>query len=236
LAHKLTSRKLRKSKISWPTPRGQSLVELALVLTGLIVILVGIVEYGFLLNRYLNLVDATRETARLGAVIDPFVYDDDGVQVLDAFGKPQLDANFFVRPYIGCEPADEDCPFGDNPPGLADFVEDFMEPVRLDEDRDDVVISFFSVDEDGDLVRFPEGDATGWSYFDNEESKFSNTQIRDRINQSPGAPPSGILLIEIFYTYDQQLNLPLFNLGEGGIPVYSYAIMPLSAAEPTPEP
>jgi hypothetical protein len=45
------------------------------------------------------------------------------------------------------------------------------------------------------------------------------------------APPSGVLLIELFYNYDQQLNLPLFNI-VNPIPVYAYAIMPLSAAEP----
>jgi hypothetical protein len=91
------------------------------------------------------------------------------------------------------------------------------------------------VDDSVTVVRFPESMSTGWSYFDNAESKFTDGEIESRIAAAGGPPPSGVLLIEVFYNYDQQLNLPLFNV-VNPIPVYSYAIMPLSAAEPTPVP
>ncbi len=197
-------------------PRGQSLVELALVLSVLLFIMLGIVEYGFMLNRYLNLLDAAREAARYGATVNPF----------DPAGN--LDMNFFVRPDTLNPPS-----FPANPPGLSDFTEDFMNPVVLDPTRgDDIVISFFSVS--GNLVtRFP--DADGFSRYGNHVSAFSDAQISARMEGA--APPSGVLLIEIFYNYPQVLHLPIFTTFiPDPIPVYTYAIMPLSAAEPTETP
>ena len=52
--------------------RGQSLVELALVLALLLFMVIAIIEYGFMLNNYLNILDAGREAARAGSLIDPF--------------------------------------------------------------------------------------------------------------------------------------------------------------------
>ncbi len=88
------TRNLRHSKHNRLEPRGQSLIELAIVITVLMFMLVGITEYGFLLNNYLNLVDATREATRFGANIDPFYYEEDGTQ--------HEDMNFYVRPDLRC--------------------------------------------------------------------------------------------------------------------------------------
>jgi hypothetical protein len=196
--------------------RGQSLVELALVMLLLPIILLGIVEYGLMLNRYLNLLDAAREAARFGANVNPF----------DASGN--LDMNFFVRPDTTNPPS-----FPANPPGLSDYTEDFMSPVVLDPARgDDIVISFFSVS-GSSVLRFP--DADGFSRYGNHGSNFTDAQISDRVEA--GAPPTGILLIEVFYNYPQLLKAPFFTqFIPDPIPVYTYAIMPLSAAEPTAAP
>jgi Flp pilus assembly protein TadG len=51
---------------------GQSLVEFALVLTPLLVILLGIIQFGFIFNSYVTLTNAAREAAREGTV---YVYD-----------------------------------------------------------------------------------------------------------------------------------------------------------------
>lgn len=221
------SRKLQNTKHN--RTRGQSLVELAIVLTVLMFMLVGIVEYGFLLNNYLNLVDATREATRFGANIDPFYYDADGIQYEDM--------NFYARPDLGMPPNNDPEDPDYNPAGLSDYVEDFLDPLILDQAAgDDIVISFFSVNGDGDIVRFPTASPGGFSYFGNASSRFSDAEITDRIAAS-GAPPTGVLLIEIFYNYPQTLNLPLFsNIIPNPIPVHAFAIMPLSAAEPTPVP
>lgn len=63
----VTFRKNRRSN------RGQSLVELAIVLALLMFMVIAIVEYGFLLNEYLNLQDAGRESARQASLGDPFL-------------------------------------------------------------------------------------------------------------------------------------------------------------------
>jgi Flp pilus assembly protein TadG len=52
--------------------RGQSLVEFALVLTPLMLILLGIIQFGFIFNTYVTLTNATREAAREGSI---YVYD-----------------------------------------------------------------------------------------------------------------------------------------------------------------
>jgi hypothetical protein len=65
--------------------RGQSYVELALVVPLLMTMIAGIAEYGVLLNDYLNLVDSSREAVRFSSSFDP--YDEDG----------NVDTDFFVQ-------------------------------------------------------------------------------------------------------------------------------------------
>lgn len=52
--------------------RGQSFLELALVLPVLLIILLGMVEVTFFIGRYLDMLDLTREAARFASVRDPF--------------------------------------------------------------------------------------------------------------------------------------------------------------------
>ena len=51
---------------------GQSLVEFALVLTPLFLILLGIIQFGFIFNAYITITNATREGAREASI---YVYD-----------------------------------------------------------------------------------------------------------------------------------------------------------------
>ena len=51
---------------------GQSLVEFALVLMPLFVIVLAIVQFGFIFNAYVTITNATREGARNGTV---YIYD-----------------------------------------------------------------------------------------------------------------------------------------------------------------
>jgi hypothetical protein len=207
-----------------PNARGQSLVELALVLTVLLFMVVAIIEYGFMLNQYLVVMDATRNAARQGSLANPF---------LEAPNQDQLDPNFYIRP-------DRTQPVSlTNPPGIADLVEEGLLPMELDcASGDDIVISFYSVT-GNDAVLFPY--AGGWSWSDghcpdiNHVSQFSAANIGALLNSS--APATGVLLVEVYYNYHQILHLPIFsNVIPDPIPLYTYAIMPLSAAEPTPTP
>ncbi|MEA2520036.1 MAG: hypothetical protein QOF49_2116 [Chloroflexota bacterium] len=52
--------------------RGQSLVEFSLILMPLFLILLGIIQFGFIFNTYITMTNAARDAARLGTV---YVYD-----------------------------------------------------------------------------------------------------------------------------------------------------------------
>jgi Flp pilus assembly protein TadG len=52
--------------------RGQGLVEFALILTPLMLLLMGIIQFGFIFNTYITVTNATREAARAGTI---YVYD-----------------------------------------------------------------------------------------------------------------------------------------------------------------
>ena len=186
--------------------KGQSFVELSLVIIFLMIFVAGIVEFGFALNNYLNLVDASREAVRYSSNFDPFILNPDGTK--------SLDANFFDQTF--------------------QLTEQVLDPIVLDSSKgDDIVVSFFSVAE-GYFKRYPEG-SQGRSRYLNQVSKFSNADIQNRLDNS--APPTGVLLVEIFYHYNQVLKLPIFTaFVPDPMQLYAYAIMPLSAAEPLPTP
>jgi hypothetical protein len=59
---------------SAPTPRGQAVVEFAVVLVPVLLILVGIIQFGFLFGANVTLTNAAREGARAGTI---YVYDRD---------------------------------------------------------------------------------------------------------------------------------------------------------------
>ena len=47
---------------------GQSLVEFALVLPPMLLIILGIIQFGFIFNTYVTMTNATREAARIGTI------------------------------------------------------------------------------------------------------------------------------------------------------------------------
>jgi Flp pilus assembly protein TadG len=187
--------------------RGQSFIELALTFTVLMLILGGVVEYGFVLNYYLDLLDGARESARFSSNGVPF-YVDPATGVID---YSTLNLTFFTS--------------------TADLAIDVISPITLDPTTDDIVISVFSK-ASGVVTRYP---ATGWQLYVNHTSQFSNAQVEGRL--SAVAPDTGLLLVEIFYDYHLVLQIPFMTqfLGDP-ITVSSYAFMPLTAAEPTPTP
>jgi Flp pilus assembly protein TadG len=64
--------RLPTSRETVPAERGQSLVEFALVMMPLFIILLGIIQFGFIFNSYVTITNASREGARVGTV---YVYD-----------------------------------------------------------------------------------------------------------------------------------------------------------------
>ncbi|MCX6082869.1 MAG: pilus assembly protein [Chloroflexi bacterium] len=212
--------------------KGQSLVELTLVLVILLSLLTGMVEFGNLLNQYITVVDAAREGARFASNDDPFIREYDPVNCPGAPITFCLRGLFFTN-------IDQIVEGNFLSDGTRDPTsKGALSPIRLrPEAGDDVVVSFFSI-HDGNPLRFPSSE-NGWSYyqsigFTGQPSSFPTSELQSRIVDST-TPDTGMVVVEIYYKYDQILKF----WGIFGIPdpinVHAYAIMPLTAAEPTPE-
>jgi hypothetical protein len=232
---------------------GQSFVELLLVTIIMALILGGVVEFGFLLNYYMHVLDGAREAARFASSLPAFETSATGGVAVDGSGNVINNTPFYYR--------------------AADKAGTTMVPVELDPvNGDDIVVSVFSVS-GASITRFPE--SNGWSlcghyaafvhYFTVDlgaevpehlgaagwssgctahTSGFSSEDILDRMDEV--APPTGVLLVEIYYGFPQILKMPLlsgmeffgtqFSIIPDPIPLYVYTVMPLSSAEPTPTP
>jgi len=198
---------------------GQSLVEFTVLLPVLLMMLSGLIEFGFMLNYYLDLIDGAREAARFAAGDDP---------LRDAAGN-------------WSEP---NWPFYSRVQTIAIQSLDLSSDGRivLDCTTDDIIISAFGVD--NGLVgpppnpqgrRFPSGWPDGFKLCANGlTSAFTNAQIEARLM---GAPDSGLVLIEIFYSYHMVLGLPWITaFVPDPIRLHAYSIMPNVNLEPTPTP
>lgn len=194
--------------------KAQSMIELALVLTVLLLLLTGMIEFGVLLNQYINIQDAARTAAREASVADPianlprFLSNDEkapGVPVVVREALKPLTLN------TTCDKI--------NPPGPGNPC-------------DDIVISVYSVAKGQAPKQLFEPHEV---YESKRGSKFDVTKIGARLDA--GAPNTGLVVIEIYYSYPQILKLPyLKGVVPDPIPIHVFAIMPLSAAEPTATP
>ena len=200
-----------KSKSGRSASKGQSFVELSLVVLLLALLVAGIAEYGFLLNHYLNVIDGAREGARYGSNFDPFPPCGSTSATVDADG---VCSDFYENTALE--------------------TEHVIYPVSLDPaNKDDILISFFVCNSDcSDLDRYPSA-VNGWSWSEHIKSagRYQNSkQDKSSILQRmiTGAPNMHVLLVEVFYNYPQTLKMPLFEqVIPDPIPVYTYAIMPI---------
>ncbi len=223
---------------------GQGLVETALLFPVLLVVLSGLMEFGFLLNEYLALQDAARNAARFAAD-GMYNFRDNNHSCAPGTGT----RDFFRQ--TSCLVYQE---LAQERPEIAlDFTTG----------QDDIIISAFSIAEDYCLspptyppnpcippnpgvscvtARHPAsaGEA-GWSAaldatgVRNQSSHISTDQVNARLDSS--APSTGLVIVELYYTYDQKLKLPWITAFlDDPLLIHSYALMPLVSAEPTPTP
>ena len=205
-------KKLFSKKEKTRKQKGQSLVEVALVFPLLLMMLSGLIEFGFMLNFYLSLTDSSRETARFFSNFDPF--DDNGHDDINGFYEPA--AVFLLE---NLQPINSS---------------DTSRKILLDPGADDVIISVISVSS-GNVSRYPHINGGEYRKYGNEVSRFSNADIKARLVDS--APDTGILLVEVLYNYHQVMALPwLSPFLPDPVMLHGYTMMPLSAAEPTPTP
>jgi hypothetical protein len=193
--------------------RGQSLVEFTLLLPVLLIMISGLIEFGFMLNYYLDVIDAAREATRWAAGDDP-VHDD----LSGAWTDPNT--LFYDR--------------------VHDVALDSINSgsggqISLDSASDDVVISAFSVSGGTITARFPGGalTGTGLPLYNRHISAFTTAEVQALI--VPAAPNTGIVMVEIFYDYHMILGLPWITaFVPDPITLYAYTMMPNTNVEPTP--
>ena len=191
--------------------RGQSLVEFAIAFPIIILLFSGVVEFGFALNYYLSLLDATRYAARWGSANgDPFL---SGYNT--ATNVP------FYQAVTGLVVANLD-PTVTNPGYQG-------RRLPLDPALDDVIITVYG-SSGGSAAEFPvEGPYR--LYNNGGDPLFNEERIESRLVS--GSPNEGILVVEVLYNYHQVLGLPwLAPFVPDPLVLRAYTIMPLSPAEP----
>ena len=194
--------------------RGQSLVEFSLMLPILLIMLSGLVEFGFLLNSYLDVIDAAREAARFAANEDPTVDS-----------PTDLPPNFWHTAWT-------------NSRGFlftaSDGRIDWTPTDAFDctDVKGDIVVSAFGFFSNTVQTRYPIDDSDGASNCENYPTKWEDEDINDKMSDS-SIGNSGAVLVEIYYEYEWLLGLPWITaFMPDGIVLHAYTIMPNTYAEP----
>lgn len=204
-------------------PKAQSMVEFAIALPVLILLLTGMVEFGFMLNTYLSIQDAARSTARRYSTINPF--NADGSDNPAFYQDAALYAVELLAP--------------SSDPQARQIV--------LETDRDNILISLIGVevDESTDpdsittITRF--SGAQFYKLFSDTSpaTTYPDSNITAFMTTG-GAEPAdaGLLIIEIYYGYEGTLNLPwtrpIFS-PENPSMLYVSVVMPTIYAKPFDE-
>jgi hypothetical protein len=207
--------------------RAQSLVEVAIAFPILIMLFGGVVEFGFILNTYLSLVDATRDSARYWSNDDPFC-NEINASCPVADGVSDDDAGFYYETAYDVQKILD--------PLLLDSTYQGRR-IILDENTDDVIVSVYGIKDDTvDTVTLWRGNPyhlfptpahpTGNYPSLFTEASILNTHIVD-------APNAGLLLVEVHYNYHHVLNLPWMTaILPNPLHLQAYTIMPIRAGEP----
>jgi hypothetical protein len=239
----------RKKK---PT-RGQSFVELALILPILLLMLLGLVEVSFFIGRYLDVLDLSREAARFASVRDPFSTGDLNCSTTN-------DLNFFYDTSCMMSPPADLSASCTN----AQYCNGFNPYLTLDLSKDDVVITAFTISGNNISDQYPHPNGywalSNVDFAGNADLNLTNGTLPDNfkkdcegnvIRSDPhytasrvqslllsAAPANkGYVAVEVYYCYEQVLGIPIItDFIPNPLQIRAYTIMPLPAAQPTPTP
>ena len=204
---------------------GQSFVELMLVTLILALMLTGVVEFGFLLNSYLKLVDGAREGARF--MNSQVAFDSTGATNQEFYLKTVIETMRVLSPVVLDGNRGDDI--------IVSVFGVAGSSIRRRPDGDPNGWSLCDHYNDPYLQIHNDLDTANWNSCTRHISHFTAADVLGRMDAN--ALPSGVLLVEIYYNYPQILKLPVFEqVIPDPIPVYTYTMMPLSSAEPTATP
>jgi hypothetical protein len=172
-----------------------------------------VVEFGFILNTYLSLLDATRDSARKWSGDDPFLSDgvtDDITFYQETAKEVQriLDPLMDDSSYVGRR-------------------------IILDPTLDDVIVTVYGSNSSGTVLW---RDLGPYHLFANGKYQSIFTVASIQATRVTGAPRAGSLLVEIHYNYHHILRLPWLTAWlPNPLHLQAYTIMPIRAGEPLTE-
>lgn len=219
LSKKMGDRKPKKTK-------AQSMVEFALILPLLLIMFTGIVEFGFMLNTYLSLLDSTRFAARKFSNSNP-------MKIVS--GTKVYDENFSTN--VAQAVIDNLAPSGD--PKARQLI--------VDPTRDDILISVIGVQVidkttnpyQTSITRYTTdpGPVDFYSLYKNGgDTKYDNATITNFMDENGSQPVNaGLLIVEVHYSYEGVLKLfwvKAFASEDNPLMLYSSTIMPLVSIRP----
>ncbi len=203
---------------------GQSFVEFAILLPLLLMMLSGLIEFGFMLNTYLDLIDSAREVARYLANDDP-VHDVNGSFQGNSSVSPEPN-NFYSA-----------CAWN-----LMYLSLDRSGNINLDPTTDNMIVSVFVVHNNAVTARYPtDFGENGWSQYPSSShntSAFTSADITTKLSSLTNVPPdTGLVMVEVFYEYHMIMGLPWIRVFvPDPVTLHAYSIMPNVNAAPTPTP
>jgi hypothetical protein len=242
---------LRNRKLS----RGQSFVELALVVPILLLILLGVVEVAIFMGRYLDVLDLTREAARFASGRVPYLNNGADPRPATADYDCSTPDNFDFYYDTACifsPPSTADCEAASDP-----FCNGFNSFITFNPATDDVVISVFTIESQVIQQRWPSPNGS-WalSNYDTDTTNndnykrdcdgntirtdpyYTNTFVQNFLDDSSSTTPKkGYVAVEFYYCYEQVLGIPILtDIVPNPIQIHAYTFMPLPAAQPTRAP
>jgi hypothetical protein len=211
--------------------KGQSFVELALVVLILALMLAGVVEFGYLLNSYLKVQDGAREGARY--MNSSIAFDNTtGDSYQDFYIKTAIETMRVMSPVVLNGNRGDDIVisvFSVSGLSIRRWPDGYVDGWSLCANYSDPLL------QDPPLNLHPDLDTADWIPCTPRLSHFTTSQVLALMDSD--APASGVLLVEVYYNYPQILKLPVFEqVVPDPILVYTYSVMPLSSAEPTAVP
>lgn len=205
--------------------RAQSMVEFAVMLPILLILFSGMLEFGFVLNAYLSLIDATRQAARIYSTVNPFelvTQPDGSILKVD-------DTDYYL-------PVAEE---------VINTLNSNSYQIAVDEDLDDILISVVGVDTTTtpgtiNVIRhpYPTIPDSYYTRFNNGNvSRYTDASIADLMTKDGStALNAGVLIVEIYYSYEGTLKLPwvqMFASDADPMMLYASSIMPMGPVKPS---
>jgi Flp pilus assembly protein TadG len=237
---KLFRRKHAMRKSGSHAARAQSFLEFALLLPLLLILLLIMVELGFVMNAYLSLLDSTRQAARVYSGFQPFEITTDTSTTPATVTKTDKMSYYSDAATLLIETLNSNSyqiKFND-PPGSVD----------------NILVSVIGVDVNTvpnpdtiTIIRHP-GSSQYWAFStDSVNAGYTSKYADDATIQAymtkggSTAVTTGLLIIEVYYGYEGTLQVPGirffdttigFATDENPLVLYAYSVMPLSQAKP----